>query len=70
MALIKTEEQLFDVRLVERHIQKGMTSEKDFNSYLGKLPDLEENSEYISKELIFDEETDADLDVDEQEDEE
>lgn len=41
-----------DRRMVERNIRKGKLTQKEFQEYLGKLPDREENAE----EVEYDEE--------------
>jgi len=38
----------FDRRLVERYLQKGLFSEKEYQSYLKKLPELEGEYEEVS----------------------
>lgn len=55
MPILKTDEQFFDIRLVDRNIKKGVAKEKDYEKYLKSLNDCEYNLELITKELIFDE---------------
>jgi len=52
MDVIKTEDQIFDVRLIERHIKKGLITRKDCDRYLKSLSDSNENMEMISFESI------------------
>jgi hypothetical protein len=54
MPIIKTEEQLFDLRLIQRNIQKGLIRQKDYERYVKSLADMTENAGYITKELILD----------------
>ena len=71
MPIIRTDEQVFDIRLVDRHIMAKRIRQKDYDKYLKSLEDVEENSDYITAELIFDflaepkEETDEDSESDE-----
>ena len=44
------DEQLVDRRTVERNIQKGLLTRKDYEGYLGKLADSEDNAETVSLE--------------------
>mgnify|MGYP006190400195 CR=1 FL=1 len=44
--------EFMDRRMVERNIRKGKLTQKEFQEYLGKLPDREENAE----EVEYDEE--------------
>lgn len=44
------EEMLFDVRLVERHIEKGLTTREDYERYLESLGDSNESGETIKIE--------------------
>ena len=46
----KTEnERLYDVRVVERNIRKGVISRKDVDRYLKSLPDREENAQRMAE---------------------
>ena len=46
----KTEnERLYDVRVVERNIRKGVISRKDVERYLKSLPDREENAQRMAE---------------------
>lgn len=55
MSTIKTDEQLYDVRLVKRHLSNKVAKKKEFEKYLKNLTDSTEFSDYITKELIFEE---------------
>jgi hypothetical protein len=54
MVTISKPEQIFDVRLVERHVASGRIARKDHEQYLKQLADAAENSEVIPKDVIFD----------------
>ena len=41
----KTQEFLYDVRIVERHLKEGVISKKEHDKYISGLPDVEDNSE-------------------------
>jgi hypothetical protein len=58
MTTISKPEQIFDVRLIERHVNKGKISRKDFEQYLKQLPDASDNVEVISRDVLFDNESD------------
>jgi len=53
MDVIKKEEQIFDVRLAEYHIQHGVTNRKEYERYLKSLPDLSDQYDTISFEDIL-----------------
>ncbi len=55
------DEKLYDVRVVDRYIKQDMLSEKDYESYIKKLPDVEDKSEIliIDEEEIEEETADA-----------
>jgi hypothetical protein len=55
MPLIKTDEQLFDIRLLERHLTKGQITQKDYDAYLKNMDSVEDNADYVTADLIFDE---------------
>ncbi|HJZ84199.1 MAG TPA: hypothetical protein VKN99_03470 [Polyangia bacterium] len=45
----KTEnERMYDVRVVERNIRKGVLTRKDLERFLKSLPDREDNAERLS----------------------
>jgi len=49
------DEQLVDRRIVERNIEKGLLTRKDYDKYLDKLKDVEDNAE----EVVLEEEEEA-----------
>lgn len=55
------DEKLYDVRVVDRYIKEDMLSEKNYESYIKKLPDVEDKSEIliIDEEEIEEETADA-----------
>jgi len=63
MATITKQEQIFDVRLIERHLHTGKISKKDLEGYLKALPDKSDNVDIIPREALFDiEETESEDD--------
>ncbi len=48
---IRTQDQLFDLRVVDRLIKKGLTSKKDYEKFLKALPDVADNAESIDVSL-------------------
>jgi len=46
------EDTLYDIRLIERHIQEGLITEEDVKTHLAKLGDAEENSETFNVEEL------------------
>jgi hypothetical protein len=63
MTTISKPNQVFDIRLVARHINAGLTTKKDHDQFMKQLPDAADNFEHIPKELMFDmPEQDADDD--------
>lgn len=69
MPIIKTPEQIFDVRLQEHHLSKKLIKEKDIKKFIKNLPDVGDDYEMITKEMIFDElkpEEPEELDVEEE----
>ncbi|MBO6940254.1 MAG: hypothetical protein JJ863_35100 [Deltaproteobacteria bacterium] len=48
--MAKIDEQLVDRRTVDRNIEKGLLTRKDYEAYLGKLKDSEDNAETVSLE--------------------
>ena len=46
------EEILFDVRLVERHIRQGLTTRADYDAYMQKLQDAEEQRDVIDMDVL------------------
>lgn len=51
---------LFDRRVVERNIRKGVVSRDDYNKWLTALTDVSENAETIRATLGEDEASDLD----------
>ena len=45
-----SDELLFDIRLVERHIEKGLTTREDYERYLESLGDSNELGEMVKIE--------------------
>lgn len=41
------DEKLFDVRVTDRYIKEGLLNKKDYESFIKKLPDVEEKSEIL-----------------------
>lgn len=58
-------ERLFDVRVLERNLQKGLITEEEYEKHLADLEDVEENATVIEAEFV-----EGVLDEDEDEDEE
>ncbi len=48
---IPNEDHLFDIRVVDRHISKGLTTRKDHEKFLASLPDLAEQAELVDVAL-------------------
>ena len=44
------DEKLFDVRVSGRYIKDGLLNKKDYESFLKKLPDVEDKSEKLVME--------------------
>lgn len=55
MPILITEEQMFDIRLLERNMKKGLFKDKDYQKFLKNLEDVADNADYIVKEIIFQE---------------
>jgi hypothetical protein len=47
----KTDEELFDLRTVERNIEKGLITREDYKEYLENLPDAADNIEVFEAEF-------------------
>ncbi len=58
MTKISKPDQVFDVRLVHRHINAGVTTKKDYDQFVKGLPDAADNVDYVTKEMVFDLEED------------
>jgi hypothetical protein len=54
MTTISKPEQIYDVRLVDRHINSGKISRKDYEAYLRLLNDMADNVEIVPKDSLFD----------------
>lgn len=67
MAAQDKDDRLFDVRTVERNIDKGLITREEYEEYLANLPDAAENAETMEAEF---EEGVLDEDEDEEEGEE
>ena len=44
------DDKLYDVRVVNRYIKEGMITQKNYESFMKKLPDVEEKSEILKIE--------------------
>lgn len=60
---------LFDRRVVERNIRKGVVSREEYSEWLGKLTDAAPNSEVIRATLGVDDDVDDSDDGDDDTDE-
>lgn len=47
------EQVLYDTRLIQRHIEEGLITEADVETYRQKCADAEENKAVVSMEGIF-----------------
>ena len=58
------DEKLFDVRVSDRYIKEGLLNKKDYQSFIKKLPDVEEKSEVliIEEDEVEVEETESEND--------
>ena len=54
-----TDETLYDVRLIERHIKEGLITEDDVKKHLEGVTDAEENADVIDMDVIFGSENDS-----------
>ena len=54
-----TDETLYDVRLIERHIKEGLITEDDVKKHLDGVTDAEENADVIDMDVIFGSESDS-----------
>lgn len=53
---------LFDRRVVERNIRKGVVTREDYNQWLSALSDVAENAETVRTTLGEDDDLDDDFD--------
>ncbi|MCC6157693.1 MAG: hypothetical protein IT350_06535 [Deltaproteobacteria bacterium] len=65
-SVIKSREQLFDVRMIERNRVKGLVSDADYKAWQKSLKDAGDNAEYLSAEVFFEEAAEADYDEDDE----
>lgn len=56
MGLAKTKEKLFDLRTVDRYVEKGTISRQDQDKFISALKDVEKQAEIIPVEAILGEE--------------
>lgn len=47
-----TTDRMFDVRVLERNLNKGLISREEFDKYVADLADAEANSTTISAEFV------------------
>ena len=47
-----SDDQLYDVRLVERHISKGKTTRKDYQKWLKAQEDLEQSMSVVDYDAL------------------
>lgn len=47
-----TNDRLFDVRVLERNLQKGLISREEFDKYVASLDDAEKNSTTVEAEFV------------------
>jgi hypothetical protein len=57
----KAERLLYDIRIIERNIKKGLVNRKDYHEYLKTLPDAADKIA-PSSDLVDDDDLDEDLD--------
>ena len=50
------DEKLYDVRVAERYIKEGMLTQKKYESYIKKLPDVSDKSEILNIDEEIDQE--------------
>ena len=55
----QSNEYLFDHRIVEKNIRKGLITRKQYEDHLKSLSDVENNAEYVSLEDEDEETTEA-----------
>ena len=58
---MSNDDKLYDVRVVNRYIKEGMITQKNYESFMKKLPDVEEKSEIlkIEEEEVIEETADT-----------
>ncbi len=47
------EEMLYDVRLIDRHIRKGLLTRKDVEKHAKEAADMEAQGDYLSLEALL-----------------
>ena len=47
---MSNDDKLYDVRVVNRYIKEGMITQKNYESFMKKLPDVEDKSEILKIE--------------------
>lgn len=57
-------DKLYDVRVAGRYIEEGMLTQKNYESYIKKLPDVEEKSQILN--IDEDEITEETTDIEEE----
>ena len=69
---MSNDDKLYDVRVVSRYIKEGMITQKNYESFMKKLPDVEEKSEIlkIEEEEVVEETADTENSSEEMESEE
>ena len=69
---MSNDDKLYDVRVVNRYIKEGMITQKSYDSFMKKLPDVEEKSEIlkIEEEEVVEETADTENSSEEIESEE
>lgn len=63
-------ERVFDVRILERNLDKGLISREEYDAYLASLDDAGENATVIEAEFVvgvFDNDDDDDASTSEEE---
>lgn len=65
-SVIRTREQLFDVRMIERNRAKGLISDADYKAWQKSLQDSGANAEYLAAEVFFEEAANAGYDEDDE----
>jgi hypothetical protein len=48
-----TEAKIYDVRVIERNVQRGITKAEDHDKFQKELPDDAENAEFVSLDALI-----------------
>ncbi len=64
-SVIRSREQLFDVRIIERNRAKGLVSDADYKAWQKSLKDAGDNADYLAADVFFEEAADAGIDEEE-----